>query len=75
MVEGILCYKASLGLAEVKKEWTRIGLGKFTPECRLQGVVLFHATKEDIILCQKKIRDGETDLFTTVGLNRKVHMA
>ena len=71
LVEGIICYSARLTIAEVKAEWERIGLGKFIPDSRLSGVLLFFASNEDIVLCQKKIRDGETKLFTTVGLNRK----
>jgi len=74
LVEGIICYDANLTIAEVEAEWKRIGLGKFIPDSRLSGVLLFFASNEDIVLCQRKIRDGDTELFTTVGLNRKVKM-
>lgn len=75
LVEGLICYDSKLTIKEVKQEWERIGLGQFTPLSRLTGLLLFNALQKDIVLCEKKIRDGETKLFTSVGLNRKYKLA
>lgn len=70
--EGILMWRGHCSLDEIKKEWERIGLGYFQPEAMLQNCCLFKGSKEAIDLCVLKIRNGETEIFTSVGQNRRV---
>jgi hypothetical protein len=75
LVEGLICYDGNLKFDEINTEWERLGLGKFIPERKLsRGTLLFHATIEDIILCANKIREGYTEIFISVGPNRKFSM-
>lgn len=75
LVEGLICCDGHFRFEEIKAEWERLGLGKFIPERKLsKGTLLFHATIEDIILCANKIREGYTEIFISVGPNRKFSM-
>lgn len=79
-VEGILCYKSKFDLSEIQQEWLRLELEDFNFKKLIvkrsnSCTILIETSEESILKCQEKIYNERTELFETIGFNRKYNVS